>query len=411
MPSLRQAALVSIDSYPDLIAPLIIFLLAFFISIHGTYVALHAARALGLLDRPGARKIQSKAVPCAGGVAIVVAVVLSLAAAFVLWEDLDLVDTPGVVAVLAVGCGIATVGLLDDIVSVRAVVKLAALAVGCLYLFQNGIGLNRTPFVTLNFLLTFLWIAGVSSAFNGIDNSDGVASAVCVISAFTLFLMGWSSWQISFSFLAMALAGGALGFFHHNIRPARIYMGDTGSFFLGYILAVLVIYGEWSSSPGQSFLAGCLVVAVPIYDLGLTSILRIRHGIVRTPLEVLAYSDRDHLAHRLMRMGLSHRAMLVTICLISLACCVVALVVVRVRPAVAFTLVGSLSAILCGLALHIDRRTSEPSLWVAQSTGPAASPTPLPFVISNAGLGNGEPGPGPVASTREASLHAQDPVG
>ncbi len=351
------------DQYPNVLPPVVVFLLAFFFAVHLTGVMRRVAAWLLLMDHPEARKSQTEAIPCAGGVAIVVAVIAALAVVAVLDRENTLVETPQMLAILAVGVGIAIVGLIDDIRGLHAVIKLLALAVGCLFLAYAGIGLNRTPSAVINYLMTFLWIAGVSSAFNAIDNSDGVAGSVCVISALMFFLLGWSTWQICFSFLAMAMAGSVLGFLHHNMTPARIYMGDTGSFFLGYILAVLVVYGEWSTSPTRSFFSGALVVAFPLFDLTVTSLLRIRHGIVRTPLAVLAYSDRDHLAHRLLRLGIGHHAMITICCAVTVLCCATAYAVIRAPGGWAWASLVATATLLGGLALFLDFQTSRPGLW------------------------------------------------
>jgi len=344
-----------IEKYPEFVPPLIIFLLAFFLGVQGTLLTRFLSLRLGVLDQPGGRKVHDAPVPCLGGLAIVFAVTISLL--------LSYGRSPELLVILAVGLGIALVGLLDDVAGVPAWLKLAVLGVGCVVLMMNGIGLNRTPFPVVNAVLTFLWIAGVSSAFNAIDNSDGLAGSICAISAAALFLMGWSTWQISFSFLAMALAGSVLGFLHFNMKPARVYMGDTGSFFLGYILAVLVIFGDWSESGVRSFLAGCFVLAVPVYDLGLTTILRARHGVISGLLSAIAYSDRDHLSHRLLKMGLSHGQMIAALCLLSFGCSCVALVVAKASGPVAAAVVGLAVAGLAWLGLYLDRQTSVPELW------------------------------------------------
>lgn len=345
-----------IEQYPEIVPPIIIFLLAFFLGLHGTLVTRILSLRFNVLDHPGGRKAHDAPVPCLGGLAIVFAVTVSLL--------LSYGRSPEIIIILAVGLGIALAGLLDDISGVPAWVKLVVLAVGCGILMMNGIGLNRTPFPVVNALLTLLWIAGVSSAFNAIDNTDGLAGSICAISAAGLFLMGWSTWQLSFSFLAMALAGGVLGFLHFNVKPARIYMGDTGSFYLGYILSVLVIFGEWSESGVRSFLAGCFVLAFPIYDLGLTTLLRARHGVISGLLSAIAYSDRDHLSHRLLKMGLSHGQMLRTLCLLSCGCGCVALVVANAPVPVAVGVVAIAVAGLAWLGLYLDRQTSVPDLWL-----------------------------------------------
>ena len=161
----------------------------------------------------------------------------------------------------------------------------------------------------------------------------------------------------------MALAGGILGFLHFNMPPARMYMGDGGSFLLGFMLAILVIAIDWSDSSGKALAAGVLVLAFPVYDLTVTSILRLRHGICRTPLDVIAYSDTDHLSHRLRKMGFSQRGMLLVLCSIHAACCGLALAIVRCPLGLAACGVILLLLFLTGFAIHVDRRSSTPDLW------------------------------------------------
>jgi UDP-GlcNAc:undecaprenyl-phosphate/decaprenyl-phosphate GlcNAc-1-phosphate transferase len=344
-----------IDRYPALVRPLVIFLLAFFLSLHVTWLAIRLARRLGILDHPGPRKPQDRPVPCLGGVAVVIAVVVSLLLSYGRPTEVQ--------TILYVGVGIAVVGLLDDIFGVRAAVKLLALGAACVILASYGIGLNRTPYPIVNCVLTFVWVAGVASAFNAIDNADGLTGTLCLISAVALFLLGWSTWQLAFSFLAMALAGGTLGFLHHNMKPARIYLGDAGSFFLGYTLSVLVIFGEWSESGTRAFVGGFLILAVPVYDLGLTTLLRIRHGIVRNPVEAIAHSDRDHLSHRLRRLGLTHGQMLGVMSLMNAVCCASAIVVVHAPAAPAALTVLAIALLLGAFGLYLDAKTSSRDLW------------------------------------------------
>ncbi len=360
-----------IESYPEIVPPIIIFLLAFFISTHGTWLTRKLSIRFGVLDHPEARKMQQEPVPTLGGLPIVIAVVTSLLLTYGRSSELQVI--------MYVGMGIAAVGLLDDLIGVRAGIKLLVLAVGCAVLSKYGIVLGRTPFPLLDFALMFLWVAGVASAFNAIDNVDGLSGGVCVISAIMLFALGWSTWQIGFSFLAMALAGSVLGFLQFNFKPAKIYMGDTGSFFLGYILAVLVVYAEWSDNPWRSFLSGCFIVALPIYDLALTTLLRGKHGIVRNLIEAIAHSDRDHLSHRLLKIGLSHRKMLAVLYGLTAVCCVVAYVVARGTALFATLAVVIALALLTWFGIRIDQLTSSKELWVnGKDTTPSLPDTPQP---------------------------------
>lgn len=341
--------------YAPLVPPVVIFLLAFFISVHATRIARRLSLWTGFLDSPSARKAQQHPVPLFGGVAI------ALSTSLALW--LSYGRTPEITLIMAVGVAIALVGFLDDLFGVSALVKLFALMAGCAVLYSNGIGLNRTPWPVANFGLTFLWVAGVSSAFNAIDNKDGLAALICFIGAVSLFVLGWNTWQIGFSFLAAALAGSVLGFVHFNWPPARIYMGDSGSFFIGYILAILVVYGEWASGSVSSFISGLFVVFIPVYDLGLTTLLRIRHGVVRNPIEAITCSDSDHTSHRLLALGVPHIGMLASLGSLAVLCSILAAVIRNLDTAggLAVAFIALLGFGAFGWVL--DRRTSKPGLW------------------------------------------------
>jgi UDP-GlcNAc:undecaprenyl-phosphate GlcNAc-1-phosphate transferase len=352
-----------LDRYPDLVFPIMIFLLAFFISLHLTGGLWRFAQVAGIVDRPGGRKTHAVPVPCLGGAAIYLAVLLSLGLAYGLSVEIRLNDVEDMTIILAVGTLVFLVGLLDDLRPVPAWLKLVVLAIGAVVLSVHGIGLNRTPFGALNALLTFLWIAGVASAFNAIDNKDGLAGGVALISATALFAMGWSSWQLPFSFLAMAIAGGTLGFLHHNMNPAKIYMGDSGSFTLGYFIAVLIVYGDWSDSPVQSFVCGCLIVVLPAFDLALTSCLRLRYGVVHSIGEVIAHCDTDHLAHRLLKLGLSHRRMLTVLLGVHALCCLAGAYLAHEPVIVAVPVLAGLVLVGVVLARYADRASASPDLW------------------------------------------------
>ncbi len=359
---------------PNLLLPAVLFLLAFFVSIHATGLLQRLAWALGIVDHPGARKTQTSPVPYLGGVAIYAGLVLALLIAVWFSERWQWGDLGPVGIILIAATLVLLVGLADDIWGISALLKLAALAAVCLFLCAHGIGVHPTPWPAANYILTFLWVAGVSSAFNAIDNTDGLAGTVSLVSCAALFLLGWATWQLPFSFLTMALAGGILGFLHHNMNPAKIYMGDCGSFLLGFLISVLVVFGEWSDSTLHSLLAGGLVVAFPVYDLGLTSLLRLRHGVVTTVRGVIEHSDTDHLSHRLRLLGHSHRRMLANLTGLHLAACLTALLVAR-RPVwtmvVSFVLLGLLLAVF---GRYADRASRLPGLWRVgkPTTRPAA---------------------------------------
>jgi UDP-GlcNAc:undecaprenyl-phosphate GlcNAc-1-phosphate transferase len=163
------------------------------------------------------------------------------------------------------------------------------------------------PYPWLNMLITVLWIAGVTSACNSLDHVDGATAGTSAISAFFIFLIAWYAPEPQrwLSFVAVAVLGASLGFLLYNFNPAKIYLGDNGAFFLGYTLAAMAILGGWSEKPVEAFLIPGLLMAAPIFDIVLSTILRYKNNVVRTFPEAILYCGRDHTTHRMMAHGLS----------------------------------------------------------------------------------------------------------
>lgn len=206
------------------------------------------------------------------------------------------------------------VGLVDDFHPLRPVFKLATLFLAALILQALGVTTGQTPWPAANLALSLLWMAGVTGALNSLDNTDGVAGGTSAVSALVVFLIAWQTWQAWLSLTAVALAGACLGFLRFNFAPARIYLGNNGSFVLGFLLAAITMLGDWSAHPLKALFLQILILAAPLADIGLVTFFRWRRGAVRTPVEAITYSGRDHLAHRLRAAGLSVGAAAVLFC-------------------------------------------------------------------------------------------------
>jgi len=193
------------------------------------------------------------------------------------------------------------VGLVDDFVQLRPTAKMAGQLLAASVLLMSGIGLWLTGIYLLDALLSLLWFVGVTNALNLLDNMDGLAGGVALISALFLGVIFFLEGSLALAGLSLALAGALLGFLIHNYPPARIFMGDSGSLFLGMLLSGLAL----SPGPGlsRSLLAilavPALILAVPILDTTLVTVSRVLEG--RSPAE----GGRDHSSHRLVSLGMS----------------------------------------------------------------------------------------------------------
>ncbi len=301
--------------YPHFIVLLIAFLAA---DIAVSFM-IRLAHRVGANDSPDAAtyKTQKKPVPYLGGIGLFIGLIVALMTTL----DWSVAQNRGfkfffensstntVIATLLGGTCMAILGLLDDLQPIHALVKLAVLIVVTIGLSALGLVLNTTPWFILNFILTLFWIVGVISSFNAIDNTDGVAGITASSIAFWTFLVAWGrsalDAQVGQSFLAIALFGATLGFLRHNRPSARVYLGNSGSFLLGFVVAVMAVSGTWAPTPLQSSLAPLMLAAYPVFDISYTIFMRWKAGVVKNPLQAVVVSGRDHTAHRLQAMGLS----------------------------------------------------------------------------------------------------------
>ncbi len=294
--------------------------MAFVISALAMPVAILALRKLGIMDEVAPNKIHRKPVPRGGGVVIFLAF-----AAATLLPGYRSHAMNGVI----IGAFIClVVGMIDDWVGgIPGFYKLITLFLVTLILWYFGVRINVFKNDFLDIALTMLWIVGVTSAFNGTDNMDGLASGIAVIVSLMFFAIALQahlhartetslSW---FGMLSIGLVGANLGFLVYNFHPARIFMGDSGSFSLGFTLAALGVMGEWTEHRIISCTIPVLILGVPIFDFAYIIIARIVRGETRTLRDIIDHCAPDHLSHRLVWFGFSQKQAVLFIYLISVA--------------------------------------------------------------------------------------------
>lgn len=258
------------------------------------------ALKLNIVDLPGGRKIHHKITPLLGGVAIIFAFISSLAANMILDREY---------VILLIGAVfVALVSLIDDWRGLSARFKLLVQIFAVLILIQNGIILDLFPPNTswgygLNFIFTIFWIVGITNSLNFLDGMDGLAAGISAIIAFFMGIVAFQTNQPFMGWIAVAMIGSCLGFLPFNFRfekPASIFLGDTGSIFLGFTLSALAVKGDWAeNNPIVSFSAPVLIFWILIFDMAYITIERILTGKVKSFKDWIEYVGKDHLHHRL----------------------------------------------------------------------------------------------------------------
>ena len=331
-----------------------IFLIALGVSFIVTPGVAKLAKNLGILDKPAKNKLHKKAVPRLGGLAIFIAYFFSL----YITENLGSSSA----IIIFGGAAILVLGILDDIFKVSAVIKFIVLFILTYLLARQGVVVRLFgDLFYLNLFITLLWIVGVTSAFNAIDNMDGLAGGVGAIATVAFFVIGMRTFQWEWIVLAAALCGALLGFLPHNFHPAKIFMGDSGSLFLGFTLAAIGVKGGWSTNPIKASIIPVLVLGVPIFDLAYIVIRRWREGTAKGFVKALTFCAKDHLSHRLVGLGLSQGVTVLFIYLIAVCVSIGAIVLQNARrwDAVLLLLQFILIFITVLILLSITRREKE----------------------------------------------------
>src|SRR5690625_292327 len=280
-------------------------LIAFFIALFASFLLTYPVRKLAIkwniVDLPNYRKIHTEITPRFGGIAIFIGSMLGLLYLLPSNEHMFAIVSGAFVIVIT--------GALDDRYDIRPIVKLTGQFIAASFLVSSGLIIEQVtlPFlgkIDLGFisvLVTVFWVIGITNAINLIDGLDGLATGVSTIALISILTMAIIDAQIIVVYFSTVLIGANLGFLYHNYYPAKIYMGDTGSNFLGYMIAVISMLGLFKNVALLSFLIPIIILGVPIFDTLFSIIRRIRDK------ESIMMADNKHVHYQLLRIGFSHR--------------------------------------------------------------------------------------------------------
>lgn len=306
---------------------LALIVLAFFAALAFTLLLVPASMRLaeraGVVDQPHARRVHTRPTPRWGGLGMFAAFVLTVSLMLFFHDSLSNNRVWG----LLVGATLMTlIGALDDKFQLPAKVKLLGQILAAAVVTLDVFGLRMVVLLDwdlpkwVGMALTIVWIVGITNTINLIDGLDGLAAGVSGIAAFTFLVIGLVAMQSSFGFLLLttALVGVCLGFLRYNFHPAKVFMGDAGSHFLGFTIAALSILQNWKVAAAAALAVPLLILAVPIFDTVFAIIRRLWR---RQPIFM---PDRGHLHHRLLGLGMNQRLVVLTVYLLTSIGCAVA---------------------------------------------------------------------------------------
>jgi UDP-GlcNAc:undecaprenyl-phosphate/decaprenyl-phosphate GlcNAc-1-phosphate transferase len=307
---------------------IIVFAISLILTLLLSPVARRIALSVGAVDKPSKRKVHKKIIARFGGLSIFISFLIAMLFGMnfhgLYGISFSARDISGLVGVMVGGALITVIGLIDDMKGLSAFEKLIGqiFASGVAVYFGVQILYVSTPFYKLAMLgawapiLTVMWMVAITNAMNLIDGLDGLACGITVIAAAALFIVALKMGQMDSALILCALCGVGIGFLRFNFFPASIFLGDSGSLFLGFALACASIVGVLKSTLVIALIIPIAVLAVPIFD---TAAVIIRRAMARRSI---FEADKRHLHHRLLKAGFNQRQV---VAIIYVACFILAL--------------------------------------------------------------------------------------
>ncbi|MDP6685734.1 MAG: hypothetical protein QGI05_02140, partial [Candidatus Omnitrophota bacterium] len=246
---------------------------------------------------------------------------------------------------------IFALGLFDDIFHIKPYTKLIGQIMVASLLVTFGVSIKIIPYPIISIPLTVLWVVTLVNSFNLLDNMDGLSSGIAAIVSSVLFLFTFLSGNFFVALPALILAGSLLGFLRYNFSPAKIFMGDCGSMFIGFMLATITLQGNWQESTHLIMMLAIplLVLAVPIFDTAFVTLMR---GI---SFRKVFQGGKDHISHRMVVLGLSERDSVLVLYSISIFLGAISVLSMFVAPVVTVMLVLVVSASLIYFAAFLGK--------------------------------------------------------
>lgn len=329
---------------------LTVFLTATFVSYLLTPFARLIAIKVNFLDHPRTTKVHAHPKPLLGGVSIFSAFLISVI------SSPPVLTARFTVPIISGAIILLIIGLVDDKLGMMPNIKVLGQFLAAMIVIKSGLRVEFFGNYYVNVVFTYFWILGITNAFNLLDNMDGLSSGIAAISGLFFGIIALFDHQFVVSAIAFAIAGSCLGFLRHNFPKANIFMGDSGSLIIGYVLSCVAILGTWRTYVWTtSLMIPILILSYPIFDTTLVTIIRI--------LERRSVFDggKDHSSHRLALLGLKKKRAVYLIFVICAMLGFSAVLLTKFRPVHGLLLGGAIFFLMfiLGVRLGLVRTTRE----------------------------------------------------
>ena len=325
-------------------SPIFVGAVAAIISVISTFAVRSIAVRYGFVAKPKSDRWHKKPTAMHGGIAIFIATTA-------VYFTLVPISRESLV-VIGGSAFLFLVGLIDDLISVRPYQKLIGQLIGAGILVISGLKLPITGFEIVDIWITVFWVIGITNAINLLDNMDGLATGISAIAAFSLAMNFASSGLTNELLLTSAFVGALVGFLVFNFNPASIFMGDSGSMFIGFLLSGSVLLnqvGGRSRGIVAILAVPVLILFVPIFDTTFVTVLRKLWG------RKASQGGRDHTSHRLVALGLSERTAVLMLYGFALIAGGLAVMVARIGPARSFGLIAVFTVVLVIVGVYLSK--------------------------------------------------------
>lgn len=323
------------------------FFIAIIISYGFTPLARQIAFKIKLLDHPNSKKSHAHPTPLLGGLSIFLAFFTAVFFTININKQMYGILTGGII--------LMTLGMIDDKLGMMPKMKLSGQILAALIVYKAGVRVITFEDYYVSMFFTVFWIVGITNAFNLLDNLNGLSSGIAGISAIFFGVMALFNSEVYIAVLAFALAGACFGFLKHNFPKANIFMGDSGSMFLGFTLACIAILGSWETDKiSLSFCLPILVLGYPIFDTTLVTFLRIKEK------RSVFIGGKDHSSHILASLGFKKKRAVLLIYIICMMLGLAAFLISVLPLAIGTTifLITALSMLGFGIYLWLIRSKS-----------------------------------------------------
>jgi UDP-GlcNAc:undecaprenyl-phosphate GlcNAc-1-phosphate transferase len=343
------------------------------------------AKKLGAVDIPGGRKTHRRPTPRIGGISVYFGFVAGFSFAAYVTGNLTNIPSMGVYwqGLAIAGTALLLIGLIDDVRGLSFYWKLSGQILAAAYVWQCGFRIESLthPFGganleldLLSFPITVLWIVAITNAVNLIDGLDGLAAGVALITTLAMAMIAFMGGRLGTTAASITLAGSLIGFLRYNFNPARIFLGDSGSLFIGFVLAVVSVRGSQKGTTAVAVMVPLLVLGLPLLDTSLAVVRRLLRlvlsgqrsdgntfGYVLRNIQQVFLPDRGHIHHGLQDMGLSHRTVVLVLYGLCGLFALAAFILVLVKSVVlAVSTLALLGVLLAALILMLYLRIWRP---------------------------------------------------